>query len=165
MDIDANEMSPPSEIQIDERSDIIYDEYGNDYAEYGAISVEQLNVDVRENEDRDNPRYQEYRSSESESNIQKMKTKKFLIFVILAVAIAGLVIGLSVYFKEPPSPLTETATTNLSNMTSTATKTLSTAPVFDLSGMSFPFLLDIFIDIFVHIFTTLVRVHVSCTVV
>ena len=135
MDIDANEMSPPSEIRIDERSDTIYEEYGNVYAEYGAISVEQLNVDVRESEDGDNEDYQEYRLSESESTIQKRKTKKFLILVILAIAIAGLVVGLSVYFKAPPSPLTETATTNPSYITSTATTTQSTAPVFDFPGM------------------------------
>ena len=137
MNINDNEMSPPAEVPIAESSDTIYEEYGNHYAEYGAISVDQLNVDVGENENGDDEDYQEYRSSESESNIPKKKTKKIWISVILAIAIAGLVVGLSVYFTEPPSPLSETASTDLGYITSTATKTLSTAPVLDTSGMQF----------------------------
>ena len=50
-------MSPASEIRNEERSDTIYEEYGNVYAEYGAISVDQLNVDVGENENGDDEGY------------------------------------------------------------------------------------------------------------
>ena len=56
-----------------------------------------------------------------------MKTKKVWILVIIAIAITGLVVGLSVYFKKSPS--LAAATTNPSYITSTATKTRSTAPV------------------------------------
>ena len=142
MSIGDMEMGPSSEIRNEETSDTVYEEYGNVYDEYGAISVGQVNVDVGENEDRNEIDYQEYRFSDSGSNVTKMKSKKIWLLVILAIAIAGLVVGLSVHFKEPPLPSTTTAPTDPIIIKSPATHTLSTAPVFDFSGMRFPVLLD-----------------------
>ena len=140
MDIDDLEINPTSEIRTEETRDTIYEEYRNRYDEYGA-SIEQLNVDVRENEDEGDEDYQEYRSNESESNVQNWKTKKFWLLVILTIALTGLVVGLavglSVYFKEPPLPIATTAPTNISIITSSATKTLSSSPVLDFPGMRF----------------------------
>ena len=112
MDIDNLEINPTSEIRTEETRDTIYEEYRNRYDEYGAISIDQLNVDV------------------GESNVPNWKTKKFWLLAILTIAFSGLVVGLavglSVYFKEPPLPITTTASTNLSIITSPASKTLST---------------------------------------
>ena len=97
MDIDNLGINPTSEIRTEETRDTIYEEYRNRYDEYGAISIDQLNVDVSENEDG------------AESNVPNWKTKKFWLLVISTIAFTGLVVGLavglSVYFKEPPTRL------------------------------------------------------------
>ena len=139
-------MRTSSQIQSGDGSDSVYEEYGNVYEEYGAVGIDELNVDVREVSDENETErnddeyeeydgeYEQYRASESESAALRLSKKKMWA-IFLVVFIAGLVVGLSVHFKEPPSPLSETATTNLGYITSTATKTLST--VLDTSGMQF----------------------------
>ena len=112
MNMDNIEMRPSFKPQSGDGNDSVYVEYGNVYEEYGAVDIEQLNVDAREISDENaNERgeeeyeaydgdYEPYRPIESQSTDPKI-TKKKMCAIFLVIGIAGLVIGLSVYFTKP----------------------------------------------------------------
>ena len=147
MNIDIIEMRPSSEIQSGDGSDSVYEEYGNVYDEYGAVGIDELNVDVREVSDENETErnddeyeeydgeYEQYRTSESESAAPRI-TKKKMWVIFSVIFIAGLVVGLPVYFTRPPDNLQlPIISSTISNITTPTTiSTLAIETVFDTSG-------------------------------
>ena len=95
-------MRPSPELRSGDGSDSVYEEYG-------AVDIDELNVDVREiseeNENDDDEyeeydrEYEQYRTSESESAAPRF-TKKKMWAIFLVVIIAGLVDGLPIHFTK-----------------------------------------------------------------
>ena len=133
-------MRPSPEHRSGDESDSVYEEYG-------AVDIDELNVDVREISDENETernddeyedydgKYEQYRASESESAAPRLSKKKIWA-IFLVVFIAGLVVGLSVHFTQPTDnlqlPVILSANSNIT--TPTTITAIANETVFDTPG-------------------------------